>query len=56
MQEAFIRMTQKLVAILDQRTAEGYVCRVDLRLSPDPGSTPVAMPCAAARAYYDNRG
>ncbi len=55
-QEAFIRMTQRLVAILDQRTAEGYVCRVDLRLRPDPGSTPVAMPCAAARAYYDNRG
>ena len=55
-QEAFIRMTQRLVAILDQRTADGYVFRVDLRLRPDPGSTPVAMSCAAARAYYDTRG
>ena len=55
-QEAFIRMTQRLVAILDQRTADGYVCRVDLRLRPDPGSTPVAIPCAAALAYYANRG
>ena len=55
-QEAFIRMTQRLVAILDQRTADGYVCRVDLRLRPDPGSTPVAIPCAAAQAYYANRG
>ena len=55
-QEAFIRMTQRLVAILDQRTADGYVCRVDLRLRPDPGSTPVAIPVAAARAYYATRG
>ncbi len=56
LQEAFIRMTQRLVAILDQRTADGYVCRVDLRLRPDPGSTPVAIPCAAAQSYYANRG
>lgn len=55
-QEAFIRMTRRLVAILDQRTADGYVCRVDLRLRPDPGSTPVAIPVAAAQAYYANRG
>ena len=55
LQEAFIRMTRRLVTILDQRTADGYVCRVDLRLRPDPGSTPVAIPCAAARAYYDSR-
>ena len=55
-QEAMVRMTQRLAAILQERTADGYVCRVDLRLRPDPGATPVAISCAAARAYYAERG
>ena len=55
-QRAFIRMTQQLVKILQERTADGYVCRVDLRLRPDPGSTPVAVTYAAGITYYSSRG
>ncbi|HEY1412670.1 MAG TPA: bifunctional [glutamine synthetase] adenylyltransferase/[glutamine synthetase]-adenylyl-L-tyrosine phosphorylase, partial [Rhodopila sp.] len=34
----------------------GYVFRVDLRLRPDPSSTPVAMPVEAALSYYETAG
>ncbi len=54
--EAFIRMTQRLISILQARTADGYVFRVDLNLRPDPSSTPVAVSVAAARTYYATRG
>ena len=30
----FVRMTRRLVKILQERTADGYVLRVDLRLRP----------------------
>ena len=55
-QRGIIRMVQRLVAILQERTADGYVCRVDLRLRPDPGSTPVAVTYAAGITYYSSRG
>jgi glutamate-ammonia-ligase adenylyltransferase len=55
-QRSFIRLTQQLVKILQERTADGYVCRVDLRLRPDPGSTPVAVTYAAGITYYSSRG
>ncbi len=54
--KAFIRMTRDLVAIFETRTAEGYVFRTDLRLRPDPGSTPVAMSTLAAEIYYEGFG
>jgi glutamate-ammonia-ligase adenylyltransferase len=56
LQEALVRATRSLSAILQERTADGYVCRVDLRLRPDPAATPLALSCAAARAYYASRG
>ena len=56
LQQLFVRLTQRLVMILQQRTADGYVFRVDLRLRPDPSSTPVAIPYAAAQSYYASRG
>ncbi|HEY0219212.1 MAG TPA: bifunctional [glutamine synthetase] adenylyltransferase/[glutamine synthetase]-adenylyl-L-tyrosine phosphorylase, partial [Afipia sp.] len=43
----FVRIAQGLSRILQQRTADGYVFRVDLRLRPDPASTPVAISTAA---------
>lgn len=55
LQPDIVRLTRDLVAILDQRTPEGYVFRTDLRLRPDPGSTPIAMPVAAALTYYQTR-
>ena len=32
----FVRLTQALVKMLQERTADGYVFRTDLRLRPDP--------------------
>ena len=56
LQHSFLRMSRQLVAILHQHTEDGYVFRVDLRLRPDPSSTPIAIPCAAAQSYYATRG
>lgn len=54
--ETFSRLTRRLIRILQDRTADGYVFRVDLRLRPDPGSTPLAIPVGAALHYYESRG
>jgi glutamate-ammonia-ligase adenylyltransferase len=55
-QAFFTRLAHDLVRILGERTAEGYVCRTDLRLRPDPGSTPPAVSREAAVAYYESAG
>lgn len=52
----YSRMVQKLVGLMEDRQAGGYVFRTDLRLRPDPGSTPVALSVDAALAYYEVRG
>ncbi len=52
----FSRLAQELVRILSERTGDGYVFRVDLRLRPDPGSTPAAMSTLAALTYYESAG
>jgi len=48
----WIKITQELVQIIEQRTMHGYVFRTDLRLRPDPGATPVAISVEAAESYY----
>jgi hypothetical protein len=55
LQKHFIRLSQTLVKLLDDRTAAGYVFRTDLRLRPDPGATPIAISIKSARVYYANR-
>ena len=50
------RVARELVRILDERTGDGYVFRTDLRLRPDPRSTPLAMSTAAALSYYESAG
>lgn len=52
----YSRMVQRLVGLMQDRQAGGYVFRTDLRLRPDPGSTPVAISVDAALAYYEVRG
>ncbi|MGO4869552.1 MAG: bifunctional [glutamine synthetase] adenylyltransferase/[glutamine synthetase]-adenylyl-L-tyrosine phosphorylase, partial [Roseiarcus sp.] len=52
----FVRIVKALTRILQERTPDGYVFRVDLRLRPDPGSTPVALSIASASAYYETLG
>lgn len=54
--DLFARLTRRLVRILQDRTEHGYVFRTDLRLRPDPGSTPLAIPVEAALRYYEARG
>ena len=52
----FVRITQGLVRLMQERTSEGYVLRTDLRLRPDPASTPVAISVHSAFAYYETVG
>lgn len=52
----YVRIVRRLVSIMQDRTADGYVFRTDVRLRPDPGSTPVALSVGAAIAYYESRG
>jgi [glutamine synthetase] adenylyltransferase / [glutamine synthetase]-adenylyl-L-tyrosine phosphorylase len=52
----FARLAQELVRLIQERTADGYVFRGDLRLRPDPGSTPLALSVAAALTYYEGAG
>ena len=54
--QLFVRMTKALARLLQERTGDGYVLRVDLRLRPDPGSTAVAISLPAAFAYYERLG
>ncbi|MDM9629101.1 bifunctional [glutamine synthetase] adenylyltransferase/[glutamine synthetase]-adenylyl-L-tyrosine phosphorylase [Rhizobium sp. S152] len=54
--DVFPRLMRRLVRIMQERTADGYVFRTDLRLRPDPGSTPLAIPVDAAMIYYEGRG
>ncbi|MBB4266809.1 bifunctional [glutamine synthetase] adenylyltransferase/[glutamine synthetase]-adenylyl-L-tyrosine phosphorylase [Roseospira visakhapatnamensis] len=54
--EAMVRLTRDLVRMMDERTGDGYVFRVDLRLRPDPGSTPLALSTEAAELYYESLG
>jgi [glutamine synthetase] adenylyltransferase / [glutamine synthetase]-adenylyl-L-tyrosine phosphorylase len=55
-QPFFVRVTQAMARLLQQRTGDGYVFRVDLRLRPDPASTQVAMSTDAALHYYEREG
>jgi [glutamine synthetase] adenylyltransferase / [glutamine synthetase]-adenylyl-L-tyrosine phosphorylase len=50
------RITERVSQLLQSRTSEGYVFRVDLRLRPDPSSTPIAVSVPAAFAYYESVG
>ncbi|MBC7131820.1 MAG: bifunctional [glutamine synthetase] adenylyltransferase/[glutamine synthetase]-adenylyl-L-tyrosine phosphorylase [Roseovarius sp.] len=53
---SLVRATRRMSAMLNDRTAEGYVFRTDLRLRPDSGVTPVCMAMAAAETYYESLG
>ena len=52
----YVRLTRRLVKLLAERTADGYVFRTDLRLRPDPASTQIAVSTAAALHYYESIG
>ena len=56
LRRGFIRVTQRLVKLLSEVTATGYVFRVDLRLRPDPSVTPVCIASDPAEHYYESVG
>jgi len=53
---AAVRFVAPVARALEEVTEDGYVFRTDLRLRPDPGSTPVAVSIASAEHYYQNLG
>ncbi|MGB0904482.1 MAG: glutamine-synthetase adenylyltransferase, partial [Mangrovicoccus sp.] len=52
----YVKALRRAMAILSERTAEGYVFRTDLRLRPDPSVNPVAVPMSSAMRYYESLG
>jgi len=51
-----VRLTTRVSELMQLKTGDGYVFRMDLRLRPDPSSTPPAMPVPAALEYYETVG
>lgn len=54
--EYFTRLGRKVIQYLDQRTAEGFVYRVDMRLRPNGQSGPLALSVPATLSYYQEQG
>ncbi len=50
------RLTHAFAQLMQERTADGYVFRVDLRLRPDPSSTPPCVAAPFALSYYESVG
>ncbi len=56
LRETYVRFAQDLARLIQERTGDGYVFRLDLRLRPDPASTPAALSVLAAETYYETVG
>lgn len=56
LQHFMTKFAQDLVHLMQHRTQDGYVFRTDLRLRPDPMSTPPAVNTLAALHYYETVG
>jgi glutamate-ammonia-ligase adenylyltransferase len=52
--EAAVRVGRRVIEILQKRTEDGYVQRVDLRLRPSPEVTPIVLPVNAAISHYES--
>ena len=52
--EAAVRIGRRIIELLQKRTEDGYVQRVDLRLRPSPEVTPIALPLNAAISHYES--
>jgi glutamate-ammonia-ligase adenylyltransferase len=51
-----VRLTRALVYLLEHRSQQGYVFRVDLRLRPHPPGQPLALSIEDAAEYYERHG
>ncbi len=54
--EYFTRLGRRLIRVLDERTAEGFVFRVDMRLRPYGDSGPLAVSFDFMEDYYQSQG
>ncbi len=52
--ESAVRIARRVVELMQARTADGYVARVDLRLRPSSEITPIVLPVDAAIAHYES--
>lgn len=50
------RIAHAFSTLMQERTGDGYVFRVDLRLRPDPSSTPPVIAVPFALTYYEGVG
>jgi glutamate-ammonia-ligase adenylyltransferase len=55
-QQFFTRLAQKLITALHQKTADGFVYRVDMRLRPFGESGPLVLTFNAMEDYYQEQG
>lgn len=55
-EQFFISLGQKLIAALNQNTADGFVFRIDMRLRPYGDSGPLVMSFDAMEDYYQSQG
>jgi glutamate-ammonia-ligase adenylyltransferase len=54
--EYFLRLGRRLINVINQPTAEGYVFRVDMRLRPFGDAGPLAISFDAMENYYQVHG
>jgi glutamate-ammonia-ligase adenylyltransferase len=52
--EVAVRIGRRLIELMQKRTEDGYVQRVDLRLRPSPEVTPIVLPVNAAISHYES--
>jgi glutamate-ammonia-ligase adenylyltransferase len=52
----FVKVTQRVFALLSKATVDGYVFRTDLRLRPNPSVTVVCPAMRATEGYYLREG
>ncbi|WP_446677097.1 bifunctional [glutamate--ammonia ligase]-adenylyl-L-tyrosine phosphorylase/[glutamate--ammonia-ligase] adenylyltransferase [Sphingomicrobium flavum] len=53
--EAAVRVARRFVEIMQRRTSDGYVARVDLRLRPASEVTPIVLPVNAVISHYESQ-
>ena len=51
-----LKAARLAMALMSDITPDGYVFRTDLRLRPDPASTPIVMSMEAAERYFEAMG
>ncbi|MCW8826940.1 MAG: bifunctional [glutamate--ammonia ligase]-adenylyl-L-tyrosine phosphorylase/[glutamate--ammonia-ligase] adenylyltransferase, partial [Gammaproteobacteria bacterium] len=55
-QQFFVKLGQRLIKLIDQNTADGFVFRVDMRLRPFGDASPLAVSFDALEHYYQTHG